>query len=79
MKETSMKLLSLALVGVLTGCATQPQYVWVKEDSTQADFNRDNGQCRAQGFSVPGVTLMQAVLVIRSCMEGKGWSEVPRP
>lgn len=72
-----MRLAFLA-AALLAGCATQPQSVWVKPGGSEAEFNRDNGQCKAQAFSVPGVSLMQALLVTRSCMEGKGWSEVPR-
>jgi hypothetical protein len=38
----------------------------------------DHGQCRAQAFAVPGVSLLQAVLVLDGCMHGKGYTKVPK-
>ena len=54
-----------------SGCATQQ--VWMREGSTQDDFYRDQGQCKAQGFGVANVSLLQAAIVFNSCMQGKGW------
>lgn len=67
------------VAAVLAGCATQPEFVWMKNGSTEQEFYQDNGQCRAQAFSVPGVSLMQAVLVFEACLQGKGWYKMPRP
>lgn len=66
----------VAIATILAGCATQPEYTWLKPGGSADEWNRDNGQCRAQAFSVPGVSLMQAVLVYEGCMQGKGYDRV---
>jgi putative copper export protein len=74
-----MKSIAAALLaGLLVGCATGPEYVWVKPNSTENEFYNDLGQCRAQAFGVSGVTLMQAVLVQNNCLMGKGWRQAPK-
>lgn len=55
----------------LTACANQK--VWQKDGATQQDFYMDQGQCKAQGFSVASGNLVQAAIVFNSCMQGKGW------
>lgn len=60
---------------LLTAC--QPKMVWYKDGATQQDFAMDKGQCNAQAFSISGVTLLQAAIVQNSCMQGKGWYQVP--
>lgn len=72
---TAAVLLPLA---VISGCATT-ESVWVKNGSSQQNFNMDMGQCRAQAFAVPGAPLMQVAIVQNSCMEGKGWQLEDRP
>jgi hypothetical protein len=68
------------IVLLLAGCATQPQYVWVKPGATEADFNTDVGYCRAQAFGVPGAmgNLLQVAAVQSACMQGKGWNTEER-
>jgi uncharacterized membrane protein len=55
----------------LVGCASQN--VWMKNGATQQDFYMDQGQCKAQGFSVASGNLYQAAYVFNACMQGKGW------
>ena len=63
---------------VLSGCATT-EATWEKRGATRQDFNMETGQCRAQAFSIPGVSVMQAAAVYSSCMQGKGWESGERP
>jgi hypothetical protein len=72
------KLALVALAVALAGCATNNDWAWDKPGSTQRDFDMDHGQCRAQAFAVPGVSLLQAVLVLDGCMHGKGYTKVPK-
>jgi hypothetical protein len=67
------------LVGLalLAGCAAQQQMMWYKPGSTVQTFNMDAGACKAQAFSVPGMPLMQVVIVYNQCMYGKGWDQMP--
>jgi len=68
-----LTLLAFALATLwLAACATRQQ-VWVRNGSTQDDFYRDQGQCKAQGFGVANANLLQAAIVFNSCMQGKGW------
>lgn len=66
------RLILVSCAVVLAGCATKQSY-WEKPGASQQEFNMDRGQCNAQAFSVPGVSLMQAAIVQNSCMQGKGW------
>lgn len=62
------------------GCATtETETVWRKAGATQQDFYTDDGQCKAQGFSTPGMNLLQVGIVYNSCMRGKGWYLEERP
>jgi hypothetical protein len=70
---------AVVLTALATGCATNGNWAWDKSGSTQQSFSADHGQCRAQAFSVPGVTVLQAALVLDGCMHGKGWQKVSRP
>lgn len=63
---------------VVIGCAST-ESVWVKDGSTQEDFNVDAGQCKAQAFSAPGMPMMQVAIIYSSCMQGKGWHREERP
>jgi hypothetical protein len=60
----------LAALLALTGCAS---YVWDKPNSSEAEFQRESGQCAVQGLQIsnPGVGQQQAVY--NACMQGKGW------
>ena len=75
------KLPAIALVAATTiaaaGCATT-ETVWVKPGASQQDFYAESGQCKAQGFSTPGMPMMQVALVYVSCMQGKGWYQEER-
>lgn len=72
-----LRLAALVTLAVLAGCATEQRTVWVRDGSTQQEFNMDGGQCRAQAFSVAGVSMVQAAIVYESCMQGKGWQRRP--
>ena len=65
-------IVALALALTLAACAT-PQQQWYRAGATQQDFAMDQGQCQAQGFSVPGASVLQVALVYNACMRGKGW------
>lgn len=66
----SMWIFALAL---LASCAT-PETVWVRAGSTEQEFHRDAGQCRAQAVgSSPFMNSLQIAVVYSGCMEGKGW------
>lgn len=72
------KSICLILTMLLAGCATQQpddDWHWYKPGASPQSFDIDNGQCKAQAFSVPNVSLIQAVLVLNSCMQGKGWQK----
>lgn len=69
---------AVVLTILATGCATNNDWAWDKPGSTQQSFGEDHGQCRAQAFSVPGVTVLQAALVLDGCMHGKGWQKASR-
>ena len=58
----------------LIACVTTPEREneWVKPGATQHDYHVDSGQCKAQGFSVPWMSLIQAGIVYASCIQGKG-------
>lgn len=73
---------ALGLVHVLIGCA--PQAEWKKENASQAEFQRDHGECHElykrnvllAGLVISGVEF-------EKCMNAKGWTgtykEQPRP
>lgn len=61
-----------ALAILLAGCATT-QSTWNKPGSSAQDFYQDDGQCKAQAFSVATGNMMQIAIVHNSCMRGKGW------
>ena len=59
----------------LAACSSQP--IWNKDGgASQTEFEMAQGQCRAQGFQIPGVYVMQAVAVFTACMQGKGFFRV---
>lgn len=71
-------LITVAMAAAVVGCAADNNaWAWGKPGATQQAFYEDHGQCRAQAFSVPGVTVLQAALVLDGCMQGKGWQRVP--
>lgn len=72
-----MRALSFIALFALAGCAARQEYVWTRPGATDQEFYQDRGQCNAQAFAVPGGNLMQAVMVQNSCMQGKGWIQVP--
>lgn len=66
----------IALFVLLSGCATQPEWRWEKPGASGQQYSMDNGQCRAQAFSVASGNMMQIALVYDGCMQGKGWYRV---
>jgi hypothetical protein len=66
------KILAMVAVGMLLAACAQ-QKVWYRDGATQQDFYMDQGQCKAQGFSVASGNMVQAAMVFNSCMQGKGW------
>lgn len=68
------------LVVLLAGCASQPEMVWHKDNSSRQEFEADWAQCEAQAFSVPNAmqNLLQVAAVRGACMRGKGWYLRPR-
>lgn len=64
--------LAFILAAVLAGCASMGTH-WYKPGATEDDFYTDEGQCKAQAFSVPGGNMYQAAIVLHSCLQGKGW------
>ena len=74
-----MKAASLLLViaVVLTGCATDKGWHWEKAGSNPMTFDMDNAQCRAQGLAgTGGMVTWGTVMIMDSCMQGKGWYKV---
>lgn len=74
-----MKTSCILLIAIcLTGCATNNNnWHWEKPGSSTNEFNMDNGQCRAQGFAGTGGMLnWGTIMIIQSCLEGKGWYKV---
>ena len=67
----------IIITATLAGCATT-ETVWEKSGASNHDFYVDQGQCKAQGAAVPGMALMQVVIVYQNCMAGKGWYLVER-
>jgi hypothetical protein len=65
----------LASAGCAPGTTGYEQALqqWYRAGATQQDFAMDQGQCQAQGFGVPGASVLQAALVYNACMRGKGW------
>lgn len=66
------KLLFPTILLLAFGCAPQKQ--WYKDGTTPQDFSMDQGQCKAQAFSISGGNMMQIAIVFNSCMQGKGWN-----
>ena len=76
MKTTLLFLIAFCLAG----CATNNNnnnWHWEKRGSSSYEFDMDNGQCRAQGFAgTGGVLNWGTIMIIQSCLEGKGWYKV---
>jgi hypothetical protein len=74
------KVLLLAITAAFGGCAAMGHgWSWYKDGATQQDFEMDQGQCKAQAFSVPNASMLQVGLVIQNCMIGKGWVKRDNP
>lgn len=71
---------ALVLLALVTSCAA-PQKLWMKTGAGEQEFNADAGQCKAQGFGVPGAmyNTTQVAIVYNSCMQGKGWQLTDQP
>lgn len=66
------------LIACLLLAACSGPKVWVKDGGTQADFQLDAGQCKAQAFSIPNAPALQIAMAYNACMQGKGWSQHER-
>jgi hypothetical protein len=76
--EKVKKLFIAVAVTTLAGCATNPSWHWEKPDSDQQQFSMDSGQCRAQGISgTGGMITTGTAMIMNSCMQGRGWYQVP--
>jgi hypothetical protein len=76
-----MKSIFILLIAAgITGCATNNNnnnWHWEKPGSSSNEFNMDNGQCRAQGFAgTGGMLTWGTIMIVDSCMQGKGWYKV---
>lgn len=69
---------ALAIVGLVTACATKAQWAYVKKDVTPARLDHDLAACRqeSQDPGAFGLTLEQRLDRGRfnRCMERKGYS-----
>jgi len=77
-----MKAASLLVVITifLSGCATDKGWSWQKNGASNQDFNMDHAQCRAQGLAgTGGMVTFGTVMIMDSCMQGKGWYKVSNP
>jgi len=75
MKTTCIFLITI----LLTGCATNNtnNWHWEKRGASGYEFDIDNGQCRAQGFAgTGGMLTWGTIMIIDSCLQGKGWYKV---
>ena len=75
MKTTCILLISIWL----SGCATNNNnnWHWEKQGASSYEFDIDNGQCRAQGFAgTGGMLTWGTIMIIDSCLQGKGWYKV---
>lgn len=71
----------VAVLG-LAGCATSPEPSWVKPGAAEADYHRDDSQCRREatetetrgvtGIGVGRLALNQDLYL--ACMRGRGWT-----
>lgn len=65
---------------LLAGCAAQapqPQYAWVRPGGTVEQREADRGYCEAQAVSATR-DIERIVLIIGSCMRGRGWTLIER-
>jgi hypothetical protein len=77
-----MKVASLLVVVAvfLSGCAADKGWSWQKPNGDYQSLNMDHAQCRAQGLAgTRGMVTFGTVMIMHSCMEGKGWYKVSNP
>jgi len=71
------KYLLLIAIAALSGCATN-NWHWDKSGADEQVYNMDMGQCRAQALSgTGGYVNAGTIMILNSCMQGKGWYQVP--
>lgn len=67
----------LAFAVTLGGCST----TYYRDGSTEEDFYRDQGQCKAQsmsgGFIGGMLGAAREAQIFQACMQGKGWRTKP--
>ena len=77
------RLAFLAVPLLLVACATSPEPAWVKPGASDAEFHRDDSQCRREAGetdlgAAPGIgagrrtALNQDIYL--ACMRGRGWT-----
>lgn len=60
----------------LSGCAMNDDWHWEKANG-DSQSRMDEGQCRAQGLAgTGGMVTYGTVMIMYSCMQGKGWYKV---
>jgi hypothetical protein len=61
----------------LSGCAMDKGWHWEKANGDYQSFNMDDGQCRAQALAgTGGMVNWGTLMIMQSCMQGKGWYKV---
>jgi len=77
MDKQYMKLSLIFAALLMAGCATGNDWHWEKPRASHQDFAMDSGQCRAQALSGTGGFVSQGtVMIMYSCLEGKGWQRI---
>lgn len=70
-------LAAICLAGCASNTTNTNNWRWEKSNSSEYEFNMDNGQCRAQGFAgTGGMLTLGTIMIIDACMQGKGWYKV---
>jgi hypothetical protein len=81
----------VAIVLLLAGCASGPEWYWSKPGSTRAEFDQDAAACEMHSASatatIPGASafgtagfrqaVRQRIQIEDACMRSKGWVKVP--
>lgn len=73
-----MKIIIISIIAVsLISCSTQNEWHWEKPGASNSEFNMDTGQCRAQALAgTGGVLNWGTIMIMESCLQGKGWYKV---
>lgn len=68
----------LVTLGLLVGCASKKP--WIREGSTQEQFEQESAQCRVlhaqvQTSARTGIDALAGANIYTDCMRGKGWKK----